>query len=327
MTAIRLLVRATILAAGLSTASIAFSQAKRWDDPSDLPPIVQKAVRAALASRYSGERVIELREGPERFRNREIILKDGLKLRVEYGEGSRSFGQVVVERDRKRYHYFPDKNEIYVTPSHRDDVTARLIGSIKSAMRGNGKIAVTDGEPIAGYRTNKVTVTDGRGQTAQTLWIEPRTGIILKRELFDRSGAREGYFEFSRINLNPALRTEDFEPPKVAGAKTLMPDDVALQAMRRGGFVRLFLPEGPDLALEGSRVIGDGKILALHYRSPHGIISLMQVRGPIEPRLLAKTRRDGQNVFVWERAGRTFILIGPQPESQLRALSQRAQER
>lgn len=323
---VRTSTRIVLFVLALGAASFAAAQRERGLQKIDLPEIVQKAIRAFVSSRYSGERVVELREGPERIRNREIIWKDGTRVRVEYGQGSRSFGQIIVDRGKGRLHYFPDQNEIHVSPSSHGDALMRLVKSIQMGVRGNGKVVVGEGDPVAGHRTSKVQVLDPRGHVWQALWIEPRTGVILKREFYDRVGTRDGYFEFTKINFQPILRNDDFEI-KVPGAKVISQADLALRLMKKGQFLKVFLEEGPELELQSSRVFGNGSVLALHYSSPKGILSFMQAKGQLEPKMLEHRRRDGQNVYAWERSGKSFVLIGPHTESQLRALSQRTHER
>lgn len=308
----------------LSIVATAFAQKPT---EAQLPPILQKAISAAGSIRYSGERVVEFREGPDRVLNREFVWKDGENLRIEYPTGSRSAGQIIVERGRKRWHYYPDKNEVHLSPSRRDEVVQRLVGSFRfGGGRGLPKFEVVDGGVVAGVHTNRVLFKGPRGEVVQSLWINERSGLILKRELFNPVGGREGYYEFTRINLSPNFRSKDFEV-RVPGARIVLPAELALRMMKEGGFAKVFLEESNDIELEGARSFGNGKGLALHYRVKKGVLSLIQVKTAIEAKMLERMRRDGQNVVTWKKADKTFVLIGSMSESELRALSQRTQER
>lgn len=312
-----------VLAAAAATV-LAVAQRPRGNDFDDIPEIVVKAMRAAVGLKYSGERIIEFREGPNRFRNREVVIKDGHNLRIEYVEGP-SKGQIVVEKGGRRSHYFPDRNEIHTFPTRREEVVQRLLASIKMAQRGRGKVETEAGETIAGYRTEKVSVTSERGSPMTTIWIEPRSGMILKRELFDGGGTRIGYYEFTRLRINPRVSPDDFEL-RVPGAKVLSPTDLTLRLMKEGGFERMFLTESENLKLQGSRVHGDGKVLALYYQTPEGVISFMQSKQELDP---GKLRRGGpgpHNFHTWSAGGRTYVLIGPQSQETLRQISQKAHE-
>lgn len=302
------------------------SVAQRPDrkDLQDVPEIIVKAMRAAIGLKYSGERILEFREGANRIRTREVVIKDGQNLRIEYVEGPAK-GQIVVEKGGRRSHYFPDRNEIHTFPSKREEVAQRLIASIRMAKRGRGKVETGPGENIAGYRTEKVTVTSDRGSPITVIWIEPRTGMILKRELFDGGGTRVGYFEFISFRANPRISPDDFEL-RVPGAKVLSPIELTLRLMKSGGFERIFLTETENLRLQGSRIHGDGRVLALFYQTPEGVISFMQSKQEIDP---SKLRRGGpgpHNVFTWSSGGRTYVLIGPQSQETLRQISQKAHE-
>lgn len=312
-----------ILAAAIAPV-IACAQRPDRNALDDIPEIVVKAMRAAIGLKYSGERILEFREGPNRFRNREVVIKDGQNLRIEYVEGP-SKGQIVVEKSGRRSHYFPDRNEIHTFPTRREEVVQRLVASIRMAKRGRGKVETGPGESIAGYRTEKVTVTTEQGSPITVIWIEPRSGMILKRELFDGGGTRIGYYEFTRLRINPRISPDDFEL-RVPGAKVLSPTELTLRLMKDSGFERMFLTESENLKLQGSRVHGDGKVLALYYQTPEGVISFMQSKQELDPGKLKRGGPVPHNVYTWTSGGRTYVLIGPHGQETLRQISQKAHE-
>jgi outer membrane lipoprotein-sorting protein len=292
----------------------------------NLPEALTRAMRASLTLKYSGERRIELRMGPERIRNFETIWKDGSNRRIEYDERSTFRGQIIVEKGKRRFQYFPDKNEIHVSGGSRDEALHRLTESIRIAIRERWTIAAHDAESIAGVKTQKISMTKSNGQVMQNLWIDPKSGLILKRELYDSAGTVQGSFEFTKVNLRPTIRQQDFEL-HVPGAKVFTPTDLAMKLMQQYGFVKLFLANGEGRELDEVRVIGDGQVLILHYSTPNGILSFIQTKGQPNKRLLERARREGESVFAWERGKNSLILIGRQTEADLRALSLKTQER
>ncbi len=292
----------------------------------NLPEALSRAMRMSLSLKYSGERRVELRLGAERIRNFETIWKDGSNRRIEYDDRSSFKGQIIVEKGKKRLQFFPDRNEIHVSGGSRDEALHRLMESVKMAVREKWIIAAHDSEVIAGIKTQKISMTKANGQVAQNLWIDPRSGLILKRELFDSAGTVQGFYEFTRVNLRPSIRSQDFEI-RVPGAKVLTPNDLAMKLMNQHGFTKLFLASGEGRELDSARVISDGKVLILHYSTPNGILSFIQKQGKPDMRLLERARREGETVFAWDRGKTSFILVGRQTEAELRALSLKTQER
>ena len=126
-------------------------------------------------------------------------------LRIKYSALNSqhySFGLIIVEDKAERRHYFPDKNEIRISGARREDSLDRLMGLFKK-RGGQPKFVESPGEAIAGNRTTLVSVSDARGNVIQKLFIEPKSGVVLKRELFDPTGTPMGSFTFTKVDLNP----------------------------------------------------------------------------------------------------------------------------
>src|SRR5437016_6328420 len=86
-----------------------------------VPPIFIKAVRAFDRSKFSGERVVEFQQGPNRRSHVEYVLHQGLNSRVWFPPGSQFGRQVIIETANERLHYFPGRNEVEVLPPNREE--------------------------------------------------------------------------------------------------------------------------------------------------------------------------------------------------------------
>lgn len=294
----------------------------------NMPPVLAKAFKAAGRLRYSGERTVIFRRGSERRKHVEYVLKDGPRIRLEFPDDSPMAGQVVVENGQERRHFFPALNEIHIGPAMHDDSFEKLRMFIKRDRDNDFKMSTSSGDTIAGVRTTQVEFKDPRGNVAQRLWIDERTGMILKRELYDAVGGVVGAFEFSKVNFSPVIQRDDFQIVR-RGAKVISPEELARRLMRENGMVQAFLTER-GYKLMASRVLGrtaEAKVLFLTYETGKAPLSLVQVKGEIEP---DKLKRFGGRMFKsysWQNQGRSFVLIGDMPVDALQRLSRKVEVR
>src|SRR5262245_22963865 len=90
------------------------------------PPLLQKAMERSKKQRFSGSRLVEMKMGPNRVRHTEYVLRDGERTRIEFPDASPFQGQIIVEANGERRHFFPDRNEMHITPPRREDFFMRL---------------------------------------------------------------------------------------------------------------------------------------------------------------------------------------------------------
>ncbi len=301
-------------------------------DWTGIPPIVKKMIEQAPKLRYSGERLVEIKAGPDRKKFIDYILKDGVRQRTSFPRGSEYAGQILIEDGKRRLQYFPDRREIEVSPAHRDEMTERMFGMIRAVQRGAAKIVSDKGEAVAGLNTELVTVSDTRGNPFQRMWIEPRSGVLLKREFYDPVGAVMGRFEFTKINLSPVFDRSDFEM-NVPGAKFVTQADLAKRLMKKEDFEEAFLPANAGFELQGSRLIPheNGKMLALFYRYKEKSITLFQVSGRIDTDRLKRMRPPSGggawNAHSWSEGGRTYVILGQLSEAEMEKLEDKVRGR
>jgi negative regulator of sigma E activity len=291
----------------------------------EVPPLLQKAVRAASSLQYTGVRTVEFRTGPDRVVHDEYIIRDRLRSRVEFPEGSPFHGQIIVENDRERRHYFPEPlNEIRILPPRHVVTISRLDTMIQSAQRRGFTFQVGGSERIVGLSTRQVQFVDPQGNVQQRLWIDQNSGLIVRREMLDRGGSRMGFFEFKRVNFRPNIREEDFQINR-RGAKVVTPAQEARSLADQHGLTLRLLPRSSGFALEAVRVLRMGEQVALSqiYSGPQGRLSLFQTRATVDPERMRRMARGDYKVHTWQRGEESFALVGELDVSALRELARR----
>ncbi|RYG48651.1 hypothetical protein EON79_03855 [bacterium] len=274
----------------------------------DLPTLLQKALNRAPTLRYSGERTISFRRDGKPFDTREIVYRDGNRVRIEYPEGSKQAGQIIVEVGDRRRHFTPGKNEIRLLPARREESLERLRRFIKMLQSKGGSVSESPGEKVAGIPTGQIVFRDQSGNVMQRLYIDPRSGAVLKRSLYDPGGAPVGTMVFTRIEygrkVSPALFRLDRK-----GARIVTPVDELKELLVKGGFADVRLP---NMELEFVRILEtpDSPTLLQVYALKGERVSLFQTKGKLDPSKLKRQRGLDLKTRAWSEGGRNFALIG-----------------
>lgn len=282
-----------------------------------VPEILRRALEAGPKLRYAGKRLVEFRRGGQITRHSETISRSGDLLRIEFEDGTALDGQVIVENGRERRHYFPDRNEILILPPRREEVIARLKGFARRSGRSL-RLSTAAGETVAGLATEQVVVADAKGNILQRLYIEPKTGTLLKRRIFDRVGAPLGGFEFTQIDFSPRLQKNLFRLVR-KGARVITPAARLEDLARRKGFLPIVLPPASGYRLEwsGVRKIEEQDVLIQGYTSKGSKLTLFQLKQEVSRERLQRYGRGELNFAYWQFRGRTFVLVGNLPSDRL----------
>lgn len=310
--------RAFLLLPILAFGTIASAQEIR----SDVPAVLRKAFFKGRDVRYSGTRVVVFRRGSETSQHTEYVTRDGPRLRIEFPRESDFGGQIIVENKNERRHYYPDKNEIHVLPPRREEAFERIARLVKSS-RDRFRFNTGPDETIAGKNAEQVVVSDASGNVVQRLYIEPSSGLVLKRQLFDAVGTRVGGFEFTEIDLRPRISNDVFRLVR-RGARMVTPTQLLEELARKEGFRPIVLPVKDGIKLEWSGVwkIDGEDVLTQSYAAPEGRISLFQLKRIVSPDRLSKFARGRVKFVYWRRDGRTFVLVGNRSADELRRLAE-----
>ena len=283
-----------------------------------LPGAVKLMWRSFGQLTYRGQRTVEFSLNGERHRNVEMIVVQNQRARYEFDKGSSWEGHIIVEDGRSRVHFDPAKNEIERGPRHRDEVIARLRGMLSNPRT---RVTQTAGGTVAGRETQLVQATDGQGNVLTKLWIDSATGLLLKRELFDRVGTRTAFFEFTRINFRPTIDPSEFEIRR-AGAKVVSPVDRLKKVAQKEGVPAYHLPPTRGAELINIRPIKHRvPAIAQMYQFKGKRLSLFVLKGQVnEQRIGGLAGRDA-NVHRWTIGGVTLLLMGDPSPKELETLS------
>lgn len=286
-------------------------------------PTLQRMVQAFTSLRFAGVREVEVRVAGERRRHTEIVLRDGPRQRVEFGADSPLAGRIVVETPAGRREFDPAANEIRVTPGRQSELIAGLRRTFAEAAAGRLTIRREDGGQVAGIRTERYTFLDRDGNPVQRLWVDPRTGMLLKRELIDPVGTVLGSFEYTRITFEPRFRGSDFRIVR-RGARIVTPQAQLERIARRLGVPLATLPPSAGVELAEVRVIeGAGRRAVMQiFTSEEGRISLFQLpSGSVDEFRLERLAGEGTSTYRWSWEGAVLVLIGNAPRARLEALA------
>ncbi len=288
----------------------------------DLPAPIRLMLDRAGKQRYTGQRVVEFRAEGNRIRNTEVVTVDGRFSRTEFLTGSDAAGQIIIDGPRGRQHFYPDRNEIIVGPSPKDEGVARLRMLLKKRREGALRMTFSAGGNIAGRATLLMAVADRAGNSIQRLWVDEATGLPLKRELYDRVGTKTGSFEFTRINFAPRIDPKDFEINR-RGAKIVPIRDILLGKAKELGFTVYSLPDTTGAALQNIRIVdlAGGKGLVQSFSRDGRVLTLFQLKSAVNMERLQRASGGRGKAHRWNVGGYTLVLVGDLPPAELQALA------
>jgi len=275
----------------------------------DVPAILARAIEESPKLTYSGERTVQYRRGGELVRLREIVLRNGDRLRIEFPGNSEFRGQIIVETPSERRHYLPDKNEIRVMAPRNEENLERLRRLMKR-MKGELRFSVKPGIKIAGRNTEAVQIQDKSGNVLQRLYIDPSTGALLKRQVYDGVGGVLAEFQFSRINYSPRVAPDAFTIQR-RGARIRLPQDDLRELAQAKGFPAAMIDGVPGVKLEWARAWDrTPNAIMQSYRTGSGRLTFFML-----PQDVNRPMPDGRHGLVqsekWTVDGKTYVLIGP----------------
>lgn len=314
--------RILLAAFGVLIAANAMSQVRpgvRQNKPfnrQDIPAILRLMGRNVANWKFSGTRIVEVRDGAQRRLTTEFTLRDGLKTRTWFPTDSPRAGEVIVEDGLQRKFYDPKRNVIIVTRMPKGKPAG--VDRFTAILGRNFTFAEEKTEKVAGHEARVVSVSD-KDRVFQRVWIDTQTGVPLKRELYDNVGARQGFFEFKTISYTPIIRAGDFDI-NVPGAKVMTPYDLAKEFGEKMGITPLFLPRDRFTLENVMRPGQAGAFLHMSYATENGVVSLFQAKGRVAFDRLFGPERKAAGVS-WYDNGSSFVLIGRMPKERLEALA------
>ena len=282
-----------------------------------IPPVLRRAIKASATLRFTGRRTVTVLRDGQPDRHEEIVMRDGPRVRIEFPRTGTYAGQVIVETAAERRHFLPRTNEVRVLPSRREDGLQRL-----RALARTGRVSTVPGERVAGFATVEIVVRDPDGNVLQRLAVEPRSGMVLSRQIYDPTGAPVGGFAFTSVDLDPGAFDPAIFRIERKGVRRTTPEETLRRLAKRGGYIAVSLPESSGFRLDGVRIakLSQGEVLVQSYVGPGGRLSLYQLRASVDPEKLRRQGGRRLNALNWTDAGVSFVLLGPQDAATLARL-------
>ncbi len=165
----------------------------------------------------------------------------------------------------------------------------------------------------------------GNGSVAGRFWVDDATALVLRREVFDRSGRLVRSSAFASRSVSPVVAA-------LTDAVADRVDDAALDRLRHEGWrVPMSLPGGMDLFDARVRTHQGQAVLHLSYSDGLSTLSLFAQRGRLGSRPMGGFAREkvaGSPVWVrssvspqrvvWGGGGRVFTLLTDAPPDAVR---------
>ena len=279
------------------------------------------------AIRFSGTRLVTVRERGKTVSHSETIIRDGRRSRVDFAPGSRFEGQTIIETPGGRRHVLPDRREIRVVPRRLDAADRRLARLLTRVRAGEVRLDVASGGRIAGVEVNRLTLRSSGGEPLVELFVEPRQAIVLKRTAFGRGGELLGSFVFTRFETPAKISSGTFAVDR-RGYRIVRPIDELRRLSTKAGFSVATLPSSSGYQLEGARERNypGGTIIISFYSSERQTLSLFMTRGalPKGPGR-EKNGKRGERADVsslrWTRGEYGYGLVGEESAARLRELA------
>lgn len=282
-----------------------------------VPPVLRRAIAASAKLRFSGRRLVTVVRDGQRDQHEEIVLRDGPRTRIEFPSGGQYAGQVIVENAKERRHFLPASNEVRILPPRREEGIERL-----RRLARSGKVTTEPGGKVAGVSTVEVLASDAAGNPIQRLSIDPNSGLVLRRRVYDDTGVEVGGFVFTKIDLTPEPFAAALFRLDRRGAQVTTPWDLLNRLAKRNDFAAVGIPASTGFRLDAVRVakLVEGGVLVQIYIGPGGRLSLYQLRAPVDPAVLRRQSRGTVRTLSWTSDSRTFVLVGPQDDATLARL-------
>jgi hypothetical protein len=297
----------------------AFAQSKQ-----EFSPQLKQIFDKARTLKFSGVRVVTIVKAGKAESHEEFVTKDGDNMRIEFSDSSAFKGQIIVESKDGRRHYFPDKNEIHILPAFgkkQFEVFGRM------ASRGRKmRTSVSDGEVVAGVRTQKATLFDGSDNRIAELNFDSNTGMILRRVLYSLTGSVAGSFEFKTVDMNPKISKGAFQINR-KGAKIVSPLDMARVISTKLNLpLMVLVSDRYQLESVNSRRMKGSDVMIQTYTGRDVRLTLFAFRGD-RPDFKPKGRNGELSTYAWQLNGVNLLLVGDESESKLREIANKITNR
>ncbi|MFN8140583.1 MAG: hypothetical protein U0R49_12375 [Fimbriimonadales bacterium] len=309
------------IAALLCIAALVPSYAQRRPLADSARVILRNAFAAQEKLKMRGTRVVEQYENGFQGKYTDHLLRDGMKVRITFGENAPNKGHVAVETPDGRMEFSPRENLIRRMKGDHSGAGVVLKRLVEAVRTGTVQLKEFDTRPIAGRRAYGVGAMTQNGLAVLKLWIDAETGLVLKTEHFSPDGTKRGGYEFTSVEYNPSIPADAFELRK-PGVRV-----VDMEGSGAGGTTdtrpnwRVVAPSWlPPGLVEQQRAVKElrgRKVLMIHYRGGGKNLTLFQAPGGEAPE--PPDKPSGTQVrFLSRKVGEIWVVaVGNLPLAQL----------
>ena len=314
--------KSTLISFGLIVTIAATSVGQGRGQKVELPPELKEIFSKSKGLRFSGTRTVTVVRAGKVESHNEYVTKDGSNLRIEFALGSPFAGQIIVETSDERKHFFPDKNEIHEYPSFGKKQFEGFRANFRSPRDGKAHYEAGTGGIIAGLRCTKYELLDGKNNPIAQIFVEPKSGMLVKRVLFDPTGNIAGSYEFISLTLDPKIQPGAFRIVR-KGAAVIRPIDDLRRHGITLGMPAVVLPRSTGYRLENAyiRDVKGSKVLVQTYGKEDSRVTVFMTKSALNPIDLKKYNRGELGSVIRTLNGLTIVVMGDQPEERLRTLS------
>ena len=250
---------------------------------------------------------------------------------------------LVVSDGRTEWVYDQAKNRVWSGEPPDPDYKQLGRDDESDLLESNYQAQVSTGEPVARRATWLLDLRSrDTGKLGRRLWVDRRTGLILRAQSFEPDGGMIAETRFEEVHFTKRQKKSlfKFKPPRGASVvKRLEPDYMALdQAKAASGLepkTPSWLPSG--YVFESLDVLPRGGKNIIHYRFSDGInlLSLFQCPPGVALDFGGKPGQkvlldSGRGTLAWTPEGRVlawsagrsqFVLVGVVPPETLEKIA------
>jgi hypothetical protein len=290
--------------------------------------LLRKMMAAELKLTYSGTRVVIDNIENRDKREREIVLRSGLRTRVTYPVDSPRHGEVVVEREGRRWHWRPQQNVIIEGPAGREKRLREHLPRTLQMIR-DGELVLRRGpaQRVAGRDCNVLQINRKDGGTVMRMMIDKEKCVLLKQEILDPVNARRviGGFYYTDVDLSARATDEDFVIRR-PGARVIHDEWSPLPELQPRLDFHILVPQRlpPGYKEVGAKLIdrpGIRGVQVLYDRAGMEPVSIFEFRGRLPRERLRELRPEGFNSATRQVGEVLAVVVGKLPQEQLRAFA------
>lgn len=288
--------------------------------------LLKRMIEADAQTSIEGDQTTTIYRDGRPIVSEQHVLRDGARgLRIVYNAPPRMQGTVVVDDGNCLWRYDSRRNTLEVSPSKIKKRMEQYPSILRAHHNRQLVVSVMGAGAVAGRPCTIIQVQRLRDPgPIRTFWVDDATGVQLKMQMNERSGAPRSVTEFTSIAFNVAIPAGSFAKPATPPSANVVeqtPPPVASSipsAQVLAGFPLLqpgYLPPGYRFA--SAQVSTFQHRQMVHARYVGGLDPLSIFQTPATGRDTAVSFPN-QGVATMVISGHTLVVVGNLPKDELR---------